>query len=313
MQNRAPVRCWSRRTVLAGAAGLAACGDRAPSRGQVVAAGQPAAVLIQALAPDRLAGWPRRPTTEGLAALPASAAALPEIGALTTGGRPADLESLAALRPSLILDYGDLGDEHAGLAARFEARLGATWLSLDGDLTGTPQALIRAGEALEISGRARPLAETAERVLSRWGQSASGPSFYHARGGDGLETAFAGALGAQVLEGGGWTNVAVGGRDIGRVSREQIAAWDPETVVTLDRPLARRMATDPFWRRRRSGAARRILWMPDAPFGWIDRPPSVNRLLGCLWTTGASPDAVRDLSRQMFGGAGPQRMPQWIA
>lgn len=313
MKNRASACTWSRRTVLAGAAGITACAAPDFRRGKFVAAGQPAAVLIYALTPGLLAGWPRRPTPNGLAALPPGAAAMPEIGALTSGGRPADLESLAALRPRLIVDYGDVGDEHATLSARFEARLGAPWLSLDGALIRTPQALIRAGDALDAGPAARRLADAAEDALGRWRRAAPGPSFYYARGADGLETAFAGALGGEVLEDAGWTNLAVGGRDIGRVSREQIAAWDPEAVVTLDRALAGRMAADPFWRHRRNGAARRILWIPDTPFGWIDRPPSINRLLGCLWAAGASADEIGALSRLMFGGSGPKSMPQWIA
>lgn len=310
----------TRRALTLGAGAIAAgplAGCKGPSRSQgqgaVLAAGQPAAVLIYALAPMRLAGWPRRPGPDGLEALPADAAALPEIGALTTGGRPADLESLAALRPRLIVDYGDVGDEHAALADRFAERLGAPWLSLDGTLERTPQALIQAGDALEVSPFGRRLAEAADLALARWRDGPAGPSFYYARGGDGLETAFAGALATQVLEGAGWTNRAVGGRDIGRVSREQIAAWDAEAVVTLDRALAERMAADPFWRQRRNGGARRLLWIPEAPFGWIDRPPSINRLLGCLWTTGAPHDQIRTLSKLMFRGSGPRRMPQWIA
>lgn len=308
-----------RRALIAGAgavsaAALSACDRRAqgPASGSVLAAGQPAAVLIYALAPERLAGWPRRPSADGLAALPPGAARIPEVGALTTGGRPADLESLAALRPGLVMDYGDLQDEHAGLAARFEARLGVRWLSLDGALTETPQAIMHAGEALG-SARAGPLADAAADVLARWRRAPAGPDFYYARGGDGLETAFAGALATQVLEGAGWTNRATGGRDVGRVSREQVAAWDPEAIITLDLALARRMASDPFWRRRRNGARRRILRIPDAPFGWIDRPPSINRLLGCLWAAGAPHAEIRTLSRLMFQGPGPAAAAEWLA
>ena len=40
-----------------------------------------------------------------------------------------------------------------------------------------------------------------------------------ARGADGLETGFRGSLATEVLEGAGWTNVAEGSRDIGRVWR----------------------------------------------------------------------------------------------
>ena len=143
-------------------------------------------------------------------------------------------------------------------------------------------------------------------------------------GGDGLETAFAGALGTEVLEGAGWTNVATGGQDIGRVTREQVAAWDPEAIVTLDAGFATRIAADPLWRQRRDGGRRRLLLLPQAPFGWIDRPPSINRLLGCAWLGGrpfaadptASAQALGDLTQRLYGQASapaPLSLPRWIA
>ncbi|RZJ79302.1 MAG: hypothetical protein EON88_33165, partial [Brevundimonas sp.] len=52
---------------LGGAGMLAGC-DRSPvlPGGDVVAAGQPAALLIWATARDRLAGWPRKPSPDAL-------------------------------------------------------------------------------------------------------------------------------------------------------------------------------------------------------------------------------------------------------
>jgi iron complex transport system substrate-binding protein len=78
----------------------------------VVAAGQPAALLVWAVARERLLAWPRRPDARALTALPASAADLAQVGALTSGGPPSDLESIAALRPARIVDYGDADAEH---------------------------------------------------------------------------------------------------------------------------------------------------------------------------------------------------------
>jgi iron complex transport system substrate-binding protein len=51
---------------------------------------------------------------------------------------------------------------------------------------------------------------------------------------------------------------------------------------------------------------RRLLLLPDRPFGWIDRPPSVNRLLG-LRLAGRSarggPMTLASLSRRLYGMA----------
>ena len=95
-----------------------------------------------------------------------------------------------------------------------------------------------------------------------------------------------------VLEGAHWTNVATGSESLKRVSREAVAAWDPEVIVTLDRKFAEAAAADPLWRQRRGGGKRRLLLLPDQPFGWVDRPPSVNRLVGCAWLVGGDARAL---------------------
>ena len=303
-------------SALVAGAGLGACGPAARrAGGDVVAAGQPAALLIWAVARERLAGWPRKPDAAALAALPALAAALPEIGALASGGRPATPEAIAALKPRLVIDYGDADPEHQGLAGRMKTRLGADWRLIDGALPRMPEALRDAGRLLGAGPKGEELADAAAGVIARWRAAPAGRAFYYARGADGLETGFRGALATEVLEGAGWTNVAEGSRNIGRVTREQVAAWDPEVVVTLSPEFARAAADDPVWRRRRGGGRRGLLLIPSTPFGWVDRPPSVNRLLGCAWLAdpGGAWMELTLLSRRLYGMA-PSEIPRprWI-
>ncbi|NJC41242.1 iron complex transport system substrate-binding protein [Brevundimonas alba] len=300
------------------AGGLLAAGCSGPptaAAGDVVAAGQPAALLIWAVARNRLAGWPRKPDMAALAALPGLAAALPELGALASGGRPATPEAIAALKPRLVIDYGDADPEHQGLATRMKARLGVDWRLIDGSLPRMPEAFHEAGQLLDSRSRGEELADAAADILERWRRAPAGRTFYYARGADGLETGFRGALATEVLEGARWTNVAEGSRDIGRVTREQVAAWDPEVIVTLSPEFAAAAADDPVWRNRRNGARRTLLLLPTTPFGWIDRPPSVNRLLGCAWL--ANPEhgwmELTVLSRRLYGMAPAEiPRPRWI-
>jgi iron complex transport system substrate-binding protein len=303
---------------LGGALALSACSrDPSPDGGgrDIVAAGSPAALLVWAVARERLAGWPRKPAETALSALPALAADLPELGGLTGANRQANLEAIAALKPRLIIDYGDTDPEYQTLAQRMQTRLGVDWRLIDGTLTRIPEAIREAGILLEVGRKAEPLADQAAGVLENWRQAPAGPSFYYARGADGLETGFRGALATEVMEGARWTNVAEGSRDIGRVTREQVVAWDPEVLVTLDQGFAETVRNDPAWRRRRDGQRRRLLLLPDRPFGWVDRPPSLNRLLGCAWL--ADPEgstmSLAALSRRLYGMAPVEiARPRWI-
>ena len=292
-----------RRALLA-ALTVGACAPAARTTGGVLAAGQPAALLIWALAPDRLIGWPRKPSEKALALLPTAAASLPETGALASGGAPMSLEAAAALRPDFILDYGDRDAADLDLAERVRSRVGRPYSLIDGALMHMPDALREAGQLLGVKARGEQFAHMAERLITEWQRPRqSGPAFYYARGTDGLETAFTGTLATEVLERSAWRNVAVGGRDIGRVSREQVVAWDPEVIVTLDRRFAEAAADDTVWRRRRDGSRRRLILMPDQPFGWIDRPPSVNRLLGVHWAVHGDrdPAGVAALMGELYG------------
>jgi len=284
----------SRRAVLAaGASALAApARAQAPRPPRVFPAGAPAAILIWCVRPEALAGWARPLGPAQRALLPPAAARLPVLGMLTAGGPTTNLEGVAARRPDRVIDYGDLGPGYSALAEHTRRRLGLPYSMLDGRLLRTPQALIEAGRLLSAEPRGRRLAEAADRILQAWtARRRSGePSFYYARGPDGLETGLTGSLAVEVMEGAGWRNVVTARRNgLGRINREQFAAFDPEVVVTLDARLARNMLGDPLWARRRSGRPRRIALLPDAPWGWVDRPPSVNRLLGCLWIASADP------------------------
>lgn len=274
-----------RRALLAGlvVAGCAPSPDRRPGF-RVVAAGQPAAVLIQALRPEALAGWPRRPSDAALAALRPALSDLPELGALTASDAPASAEAMAALSPDLILDYGDPGPALRDLAAEVRDQLGLPYALIDGALDRTPDALRQAGALLERGELGIELAAFAADILSDWRGSAraTGARFFYARGRDGLETADAGSLATEVLEGAGWINVvpARPGKGLFTVGREQVAAWAPDIVVTLDADFAAAARADPIWSR---GDPARVLLLPRLPFGWLDQPPSINRLLGCAW------------------------------
>src|SRR5262249_5811885 len=71
---------------------------------RVFPAGPPAAILLYTLAPDLLLGWPRANRTEECAYMLHDVCARPEVGRITGRGNTANLESVLALKPDLILD-----------------------------------------------------------------------------------------------------------------------------------------------------------------------------------------------------------------
>lgn len=144
---------------------------------------------------------------------------------------------------------------------------------------------------------------------------------YLARSADGLETASAGAINAEIIEAAGGRNVAATGRaGVARVSMEQVLGWSPDWVLTQDRNFHRLAQSDAVWRTLPAVREGRVLLAPDLPFGWLDGPPSVNRLLGVKWLAaqlrrGSAPgraalaETIADAQRfhALFYGVSPSR------
>ena len=76
-------------------------------------------------------------------------------------------------------------------------------------------------------------------------------------------------------------NLAAGGIVV--ISPEQVLAWQPDAIVTVNRQFFASVWQDPVWRNVKAVRDKRVYLSPDLPFGWIDAPPSANRLIGIRW------------------------------
>ena len=71
-----------------------------------------------------------------------------------------------------------------------------------------------------------------------------------------------------------------------QASPEQVILADPDTIITWDVRFFDSVWGDPLWAGVSAVKAGRVFLSPTAPFGWIDRPPSVNRVIGLKWLAG---------------------------
>ena len=109
------------------------------------------------------------------------------------------------------------------------------------------------------------------------------PRIYFARGPRGLETGLGGSITVETIE---FLAQNVAGETrggLGNVSIEQVLVWNPEVIVTIDRDFAAKVYDDPAWATIAAVRAHRVHLSPKLPFGWVDFPPSVNRLIGLWW------------------------------
>ncbi len=258
---------------------------------KVFAAGPPAGVLVAALAPDKLLGWPLTLGEEARAFLGPQLRGLPHTGRLSGRGSTVPLESLLQLAPDLVLDAGTADATYVSGMRRVSEQTGLPTLLIQGRIADHAAQLRQVGHLLGVAERGEQLALEADAALALAAQVRASvpppqrPRVYYGRGADGLETGRAGSINLELLEFCAGRNVAaeMGEGSLTRVSLEQLLLWNPEVIVTQDADFARRVLADPLWRSIAAVRTGRVHCAPALPFGWLDGPPGVNRLIGVRW------------------------------
>jgi iron complex transport system substrate-binding protein len=256
---------------------------------RVFPAGPPAAIMLYTLAPTMLLGWTRPNRAEEREFLLPDIGSRPEVGRITGRGNTANLEAVLNLKPDLVLDVGYVTDTYVSLADRVQEQTGIPYALLDGRFESTAGAYRMLGELIGRREDAEVLARyTEQTVATIAGRIAAVPKerrarIYFARGPRGLETGLGGSITVETIE---FLAQNVAGETrggLGNVSIEQVLVWNPEVIVTIDQDFAAKVYSDPAWSTIAAVRARRVHLSPKLPFGWVDFPPSVNRLIGLWW------------------------------
>jgi iron complex transport system substrate-binding protein len=237
-------------------------------------------------------GWVRAPRDAEKPFLLPVVRDLPELGRLTGRGDTLNLERLLAEKPDLVIDFGTITDTYRSLADHVQSRTGIPYLLIDGRLENTAAALRLVADILGVKQRGDALARATDGIFAdvekAVAQIPTGkrPHVYLARGPEGLETGSRGSINTEIIERVGGVNVVEGLREKGGIvnaSPEQVIAWAPDTIITLDRTFRRSVKDKPAWQSVPAVTGGRVFLAPNLPFGFVDSPPSVNRLIGLTW------------------------------
>jgi len=249
----------------------------------VFPAGPSAAILLYTLAPELLLGWPRANRPEQCAFL------LPDVCGQPALGNTADPELATALKSDLILDVGPTGADTAPLAERAQRQTGIPYALLDGRFLSLSTSYEKLGKLIGREADGLDFADYCNMTLSvitnriAFVPREKRPRVYYARGQRGLTTALGGASQMETIE---LLAVNVAGATQGGlavVSIEQVLAWNPHVIVATDRDFAASAHGDPAWAGVDAVKNGRVHLSPKLPFGWVDSPPSANRLSGLWW------------------------------
>jgi iron complex transport system substrate-binding protein len=268
--------------------------------GRVMAADQSAAVLVYVLAPEKLVGWSRPLSREQRAYIPAKFARLPVVGQLSGPAPTAAADAVVRLHPDLIIYTGIVSPEAAARADEIQQQTRVPYIVLDGSIQTIPDTLSIVGAMLGVGERGQDLAHDARTAIDGLRgrllitESTDRPLVYYGLGPDGLETGLAYSEVMASIDQAGVINVAarLGSGELTRVTREQIFQWDPAIIIAQQRTFYNTLLRSRAWRGLETVAKKRVYLAPSDPFGWIDNPAGVNRIIGLPWLSSLCYPAV---------------------
>ena len=256
---------------------------------RVFPAGPPAAILLYTLAPDLLIGWPRANRVEECVYMLPEICARPEVGRITGRGNTANLETVLAQKPDLILDVGSTSATFVSLADRVQEQTGIPYALLDGRFAGIAGTYRTLGELTGRADDADKLARYAEDALK---------TILGRIDADRNNGTAAGVLCARAARTRDRSRRLDQCRDH-RNARPQCRRRNPgrarQCLDRTDSGLGSRgdrdhrpgvrghVRNDPSWAAVKAVRDNRVHLSPKMPFGWVDFPPSVNRLIGLWW------------------------------
>jgi len=256
---------------------------------RVFPAGPPAAIFLYTLAPALLLGWPRANRPEECAYMLPDICARPEIGRITGRGNTANLETVIALKPDLILDVGSTGATYVSLAERVQQQTGIPYALLDGRFLALSTTYEKLGKLIGRRNDGADFADYCNMTLATitnriaFVPAEKRPRVYYARGPRGLVTGLGGSINVETIELMARNVAGETHGGLANVSIEQVLLWNPEVIVTIDQDFAAIVRSDPGWASVNAVREGRVHLSPKMPFGWVDFPPSVNRLIGLWW------------------------------
>ncbi len=210
-----------------------------------------------------------------------------------------NFEELLKNDVQLIIDVAPLGvsDADKSKADKYQEKAQIPVVVLDGSMEKSDQLYKKLGEIFGMPERGKELgdycAETYKNVTESVAKVPEDKriSIYYAEGKEGLKTEPTSSMHAMVFKLAGAKNVAAdveakGGKGETPVSLEQVIEWNPQVIFAWSAwrgGAADMIRENPDWASIQAVKDGRVYSMPQTPFSWLDRPPSVNRFIGLQW------------------------------
>lgn len=153
-----------------------------------------------------------------------------------------------------------------------------------------PSTILKVGIAIDEEKRGKLLASYAQNLLDEIKTNLKDVKkvrYYYAEGNDGLSTECDVSFHVKAINFAGGDNVhkcrpsSIMGLE--RITFETLIGYNPDVIVAQNALVYNHITTTPIFQHLSAVKSKRVYIVPSKPFNWIDRPPSLMRILGTAW------------------------------
>jgi iron complex transport system substrate-binding protein len=252
--------------------------------------GSYAQILLATLCPEKFISLSSRFSKTQAKYLGDALSSLPVLGRFYGKNADMNYEEIVGMNPDVIID---IGEEKSNIAADMDGlqkQTGLPVIFVEATATHLATAYEMLGEALGVQDVAQTLADYAKKTLdfatSHHKEIASQKlKLLYASGELGDEVKEKGSVHSGVIDLLGVDNVAVlKETNSTQVSIEQVLQWAPEVLLLSPvEGFFEDVYQDPTWQEVPAVKNKRVYEVPGVPYEWLDKPPSVQTLLGLQW------------------------------
>jgi iron complex transport system substrate-binding protein len=207
-------------------------------------------------------------------------------------------EEIVRLQPDIILFADLLTPDNIERADKLQEKLRIPVILMDNDLLNYKETLTFMGDLFHKEEKAAELCDFIRKYVDPVLERAKTipedrkKRVYYAEGMKGLNTDPRGSVHSLLIDLAGGINVAqtdvLPGRGMTGVSLEQVYSWNPDLMLVWSGNFDgmdsyREIKTSTAWQRLDAVKSGAVFQTPWRPFGWIDRPPGLNRMIGIVW------------------------------
>lgn len=250
------------------------------------------AITVYTIAPQKLLGWCYRLNDYEAAYILEEYRDLPVYGMKDS----INYEAIIAADPDIAVLSGTINDVMIEKADKMQNKLGIPVIVLNIELAKAPEAYLILGNATGDTEQASALSSYAQDTLDAVVDIPEDQRvpIYYANGIDSLNTSAKGSAASQIfdlVQAENVCNMESENGDRMQVTKEHVINWNPAFIFVNGEPkddltgsaAAEEILNDAQYANIEAVQKDNVISIPKSPFAWLDRPRSVNRLIGIRW------------------------------